>query len=96
MGFAVERQHVVLAKAVELDVFDNDHLLVVFDKLGAVEHRDGVHVVAAGEGEHRFGHTFGGFEQSFTLGIFTQQMEHLLIVEHELFQAFLFCHKRWK
>jgi len=51
MHAAEERQHVVLAEAVELDILDDDHLRAVF-----VEHALAHHI---GHGLRRAGGQFG-------------------------------------
>ena len=96
MGFAVERQHVVLAEGIEVDVLDDDHLVVVLVELGRVEHSHRVHGVTAGEGEHGLGNALGCLEQTFALGIFAQQLEDAVVVLLEFFDGFgIECfHKR--
>ena len=77
MGLAVEGQHVVLAKGVEVDVLDDDHLAVVFLELGLIEYLYGIFVVATCEVGHSFCHTEGGLQQAFALGVFTDEGEQL-------------------
>ena len=61
MSFAVEGEHVVLAKGKEVDVFYNNHLAIFLFEFGRLQHFVGVHGIAFGKLQHRFGYPFGGF-----------------------------------
>lgn len=80
VGFAVEGEHVVFAKAEKLDVANNDHLFVVFQEFGTIEHCNGVHIVTASEGQHCLCDTFGSFEETFAIGVFAEEVEDFFIV----------------
>ena len=73
---AEEGQHVVLAEAVEVDVAYNDHLAVVLAEHGRAQHLGRVLAVAAGEHLQRLGHTLGGFQQTFAVGVFANKTQH--------------------
>ena len=77
MAFPEEWQQVVLAQAVELDVFDDDHFVVTDVEHGAVQQFVGILAVAAGKKTQRFLETLGRAAQSFAVGIFAQLHEHL-------------------
>src|SRR5687767_2789637 len=47
--FAEKRQHVMFAKRKEVDIFLNDHLLVVFGEEGIVDDLCRIHVVTSGQ-----------------------------------------------
>src|SRR5580704_12532821 len=73
---AEERQHVVLAQRVELDVPHHDHALVP----GLLEQRiandlRGVHRVAAREELERFGDALRRLDQPLAVGIFAEQLQ---------------------
>ena len=54
MALAEERQHVMLAEAVEIDVLHDDHFAIVHREQRIVEDRIDIGVVAAGEELQRF------------------------------------------
>src|SRR5438552_974891 len=67
-----ERQHVVLAQTVEVDVLDHDHLVVVLveDRVG--DHVLGTHAVAVGQLAQRARHPVRRGLQTLTLRVFAE------------------------
>ena len=76
MDLAEERQHVVLAEAEDLDVFDDNHLVVVHGEERAFEQGFGVFLISLGEELHRFVHAFGGGGEAFALRVFAKADDH--------------------
>ena len=72
VGLAKERQHVVFAQRIDLDVLYNDNLFVVLMKKSAFQDFLGVLAVAVGQEIHGFGDTHGGLDQSLTGGVFSK------------------------
>ena len=76
MHTSVERQHVVLAQGIEVDVLHNNHLAIVFLELCRIEQRHGVLTVSACERGHGTRHTLGSLEESLTRGILAHQFQY--------------------
>ena len=99
MSLAVEGEHVVFAQGEEVDILYDDHLRVVFPEQRICEHLVGIHLIASGQSLHGFGHTHRGLHQPFTIGVFSQQREYLLVVGGQFFKPFpvlwFFCHVSW-
>ena len=72
---AEERQHVVFAQRVELDIFYHHHLLVIFLKQCRPKYGFGVFFVSFGQELQRLAYTVRRALQSFAFGIFAQQAE---------------------
>jgi hypothetical protein len=75
----VERQQMVLAEAVDLDVAHDDHVVEVRLEHRAVEHLPRRLPVAAGQKRQGLGHPFRRDLQPFALGVlaeFDQQLPH--------------------
>lgn len=66
---------VVFAKAVNLNVLDDDHFVVALVKEGLVDDVFDVGLVAAGEEEQGFGVSGGGFEQTLAVRVFADALE---------------------
>ena len=62
MGLAKERNHVMLAEAVHLDVFDDDHFLHALSKNCAANNFHRVVALSLGQKLHRLGNSLGGLE----------------------------------
>ena len=71
MGFSEEREHVVLAHGIDLDVFHDDHFGIFFMEQSAFEDVFRVDVVTVCEVLQRFRNALGCLEQSFAVGIFS-------------------------
>ena len=69
MGPPEERQQVVLAERVQLDVADHDHALVLLREHGIADDLLDRHPVALSEEPQRRLHPLGGLEQPLALGI---------------------------
>src|SRR5208282_376603 len=78
VDLAEERQHVMLAEAEHLDVFDDDHLVVGDGEERAFEQSVGIFLVAAGEELERFADALGGLLQAFALGVLAEADEHFV------------------
>ncbi len=87
VGLAVERQHVVLAERVELDVLDQHHLLVLLAEHGRADDFERVFVVALGEERHRLGHPFGRLQKPLARRVLAQQTQDLAIMVFERFDG---------
>ena len=72
MALAEERQQVVLAQAVEIDVLHDHHLAVVDGEQGVVEHFVDVHVVAAREELEGLFDALRGIQQPLAARIFSE------------------------
>ena len=77
MADAEERQQVVLAQRIDLDVADDDHVVGLDLEDGGFQQGGGVLLVAAGEIGPRGGGAFRGGFQAFAVGIFAHRDEHL-------------------
>jgi hypothetical protein len=69
---AEERQHVVLAEAVELDVLHDHHPARGLGEERLVDHRFGIAAVAVGEEGERSGHALRRPRQPLALGILAE------------------------
>jgi hypothetical protein len=69
----------MFAKAVELDVLYDDHVVVLDGKDGIVDHFLEALVITLGEKFHGLGGALGGVEQSFTIRIFSNFGQQVLI-----------------
>ena len=87
MDFAIERQHVVLAKRKEVYILNDDHLGVVFLEKGIGQHLMSIHAVAPCQHLHGFGHAHRCLEQSVSLNILTQQGNDTFVVCGEFVQS---------
>ena len=72
VALAEERQQVVLAQAVEIDVLHDHHLAVVDGEQCVVEDFVDVHAVAAREELERLFDALGGVEEPFAARIFSE------------------------
>src|SRR6266699_3416610 len=72
---AEERQHMVLAQRVELDVAHHDHVVVLFLEDALAYYLFGARAVALGEKRHGVGDAQRRLEQAFALWILAQQLE---------------------
>src|SRR5690606_10900760 len=77
VALAEERQQMVLAETVEIDVADNHHLAVFDGEERAVDDRIDVGLVAAREGLERLLDATWRLEQSLAIWILTQVGEQL-------------------
>ena len=79
VDFPEEREYVMFAKRVKLDVFDNDHLsagAVFFFEDGRFDDGFGRLLVARCEREHGFGCTQGRLYEALAGGVFAQNFEY--------------------
>src|SRR5215472_7771701 len=67
----------MLAQAEKLDVLDDDHLVVGHAERRAIEHVIDVLVIAAREELKRLFETFRRFAQTFAIGVFANDFDHL-------------------
>ena len=72
VAFAEERQQVMLAEAVEVDVLDDHHLAIIDGEQRVVQDVIDVRIIPTGEESQRLFHTRGRTRQSFTVGVFTE------------------------
>ena len=75
---AVERQHVVLAQAEELDVLHHHHLVVLHVVQRAVQDIFDVHLVAAGQKAQRLVDALRRAQQAIALRVLAQAAQHFL------------------
>ena len=73
---AEERQHVMLAQRVHLDVAYEDHAFVFLFEHGIADNIFHRFAVSAGQPPQRLGDSGGGPQQPFASGIFTQMRQH--------------------
>ena len=86
MGLPEEGQHVMLTKRKEIDILYNHHLLgVLFLEHGATKHGCRIFMISFGQELHGFGYTFGRFQQTFAVYIFTKQIDNTFIMAGQLF-----------
>ena len=78
VALAYERQQVVLAGGVKVDVLNEDHLAVFFVENRLLHYLLAVFAVALREILQRLGHPFGRLEKAFAVNVFPQQAEHFL------------------
>ena len=74
---AEEWQDVVLAQAEHLDIFDNDHLVVIDGEEGIAKDFFRILVVALGQVAQGLPITFRRFEQTLAIRVLAQADEHL-------------------
>ena len=79
----------MLAEREEINVFDDDHLAVVFLEECVGKHLLGIHFIAPCEHFHGLGHSHRRFEQSLSAGIFSEQSENLAVVVCQLLYLFV-------
>ena len=84
MGFAEERQHVVLTEGIEINVFDYHHLAVILLKECGTEYGFGVFLVTFGKELQGFAHSVGCLLQAGAMGIFPQSGQYLIYLLLEL------------
>ena len=77
MALAEERQQVVLAQAVEVDVLDDHHLVIIDGEQRVVEHLVDVGAVPAGQKLVRLLHPLRRVAQSFARRIFAEVRQQL-------------------
>ena len=70
----------MLAERIEIDVFHNYHLPIVFGELCRIEYADGIFVIASGQFCHCTRHAPGRLLQSFSFAVFTKQFQNSLDV----------------
>ena len=78
MHLAEERQHMMLAQGVEINILDHHHLAIVLFKKGGAQNGLRVLFIALAEELHRFTYTVRRFQQSFPLRILTDLRQHRL------------------
>lgn len=89
MALSKEGKHVMFAQAVELYIFDNDHVIVFNSENGVVDDVFKFFAIALGQEVHGFGRTFRGVEQAFAFRIFTDFRKNFFIeVVHENIPSF--------
>src|SRR5258706_6268794 len=80
---AEKRQYVVLAQRVDLDIFHDHHLLILFLEHRRAQDRRRIEIVAVREKLQRFGNALGGFDEAFACRVFTQRREHVVIAARD-------------
>src|SRR5579864_7001015 len=85
---AEEGQHVVLAQAVERDVLDHDHLVVVLVEDGACDDVLGAHAVPVGQLAQRARDARGRGPQALALRVLAQLRQHRLDQRRDLIARF--------
>jgi len=75
MALAEERQQVVLAEAVEVDVLDDDHLAILDREQRVVQHLVDVSVIPAGEELQGFLDPRRRVHQPLAIGIFPERRQ---------------------
>lgn len=83
--FPVERQHVVLAEGVELDVLDDYHVAVILFEAGGEQNVARILIVSLRQKRHGFGHPLRGLEQTLAGDILSQQFQNGFVVFLQLF-----------
>ena len=89
----------MFAKRKEIDIFYDNHLAVLFLKLGRKQHFMRVYTITVSQIQHRFRHPLRCFQQSFAVGIFAQQSYDTAIMAFQFLQIrrivlFFFKHDR--
>ena len=98
MNLSVEWQHVMLAKRIEIDVANDDHLAIILVELRRVEYRHRVLLIAASQESHCPSYAFRRLEQAFALSVFTEKIEdsadvfRYLLLSRSQFVLILFFH----
>ena len=77
VAFAEERQQMVLAHAVEIDVLDDDHLAVVNGEQRVVEHLVDIRAVATRQKPQRLLDAQRRARQTLAVGVFAQLVQQL-------------------
>src|SRR4029077_4729992 len=77
MHLPEKRQHVMLAQAEHLDVFDDDHLIVGDREKRAFHEGFGIFLVALGQKFHRLVHTLRRSSEAFARRVFPQAHNNL-------------------
>src|SRR5688572_8433595 len=77
VALAEERQQVVLAQAVEIDVLHDHHLTVIDGEQGVVEHFIDIHAVAAREEREGLFDALWGVEKPLAAWIFSERGQEL-------------------
>ncbi|ULA64502.1 MAG: hypothetical protein LZF86_140027 [Nitrospira sp.] len=77
MHLAEERQHVVLAHAVEIDVFDDDHFIVLNREKCSVQELVDVAVIPLGHKREGLGHSLRRLEQSIAARVLPKRQQLL-------------------
>ena len=75
---AVERQHVVFAKAVDFDVLHDDHVVAFFVEDGVADDVVWIDAIATKEEVVGLCDAFGRFAEPFTFGVFADVDEELM------------------
>ena len=73
-----EREHVVLAQRIELDVAHHDHAAVRFAEHRVAHHVAHVHVVTAREPSQRVGDALRSLFEPLALGVFADQLQRAM------------------
>jgi hypothetical protein len=72
VNLAEEREQVVLAEAEDLDVFDDDHFIVVHGEERTFQQGLGIFLISLGEELHGFVDALGSGGKAFAVGIFAE------------------------
>ena len=88
MGFPEEgKQCVMLTKRKEIDILNNHHLFAIFLlEHGTAKHGSGIFLISFRQELHGFGNTFGRFQQTFAVYIFTKQIDNAFIIGCQFFR----------
>ena len=99
MGFADERQHVVLAQGEEFDVLHDDHVVVGFLEQGALDDGFPVLEISLGEELHGLRYALRSFDKALPLYILSEELQDGLDVRGDfvcgvlvVFFYFPVCH----
>src|SRR6266436_6199506 len=84
MGLAEKRQQVVFAKAKELDVLHDDHLVVGHAERRAIQYMIQVLVVTAGQEFEGLLEAFRRFSQALAIGVLADKLDDLAHVTSDL------------
>ena len=72
-----ERQHMVLAQAVEFDIADNDHLIVIHVKKRFIDHCNRIRAVTGQQFLKHARNPFRRFYQSLPFRVLADSFQHL-------------------
>ena len=75
MSFAKERQHMMLTHGKEVNIFYNYHLPIFLTEHGRAQYLLGVFSVSFSKESERLCYPFGCFNQTFSVGIFADQLK---------------------
>lgn len=89
MGLADEREHMVLAHGIDVNVFHKDHLTVFLIEDGGADDFGSALEIALGEELEGFGYPLRGLQQPFSLGVFSEETENLLHMDGYLGRSLL-------